>query len=304
MKSTNVYDNLDTEKRNPNTMNIDERSISDIVDIINWEDQKACKAVRAVKNQITETIKMVVDSFQHGGRLFYVGAGTSGRLGVLDASECPPTFSVSTLMVQGIIAGGVPALMRSVEGAEDNEEDGKRQIASRNVSDKDTVIGIAACGVTPFVLGALIEAKKRAAGTAFITCNPATAKNVDVDVRITPQTGEEVITGSTRMKAGTATKLILNTITTTAMIQIGKTYSNLMVDLNPVSNKLKLRAVRIIKTITGLDDGASKALFKAADNNVKVAIVMAKSNISAPAAISLLNEHNGKIKQALNSLKS
>jgi N-acetylmuramic acid 6-phosphate etherase len=241
---------LITEQRNTNTLEIDCKSTLEIVDIINTEDSNVINAVHNERQNISKAIDLIVESFKKGGCLFYLGAGTSGRLGVLDASECPPTFGTSPELVRGVIAGGLDALTRSIEGAEDRHVDGERAIIENGIRANDIVVGIATGGTTPFVHGALVQANRIGATTVFLCCNPDINPTTDVNVTIRPITGPEVITGSTRMKAGTATKLVLNTLTTTSMIKMGKVYENLMVDLQVKNVKLKDRAERIIMTIT------------------------------------------------------
>ncbi|MFQ5956152.1 MAG: N-acetylmuramic acid 6-phosphate etherase, partial [Candidatus Brocadiales bacterium] len=240
-----------TERRNPRTQDIDSKGILEIVNIINEEDAKVARAVHKERKNIARAVWLIVKSFRSGGRLFYVGAGTSGRLGILDASEMPPTFGTPPGLVQGIIAGGKNAVFRSVEGAEDSRLEGKRAIHRAGVRKTDTVVGIAAGGTTPFVQSAINTAKKIGARTVFLTCNPNTKPETAVDVVIRPVTGPEVITGSTRMKAGTATKLVLNTLTTAVMIKTGRVYGNLMVDLRSTNNKLTDRSERIVMEVTG-----------------------------------------------------
>lgn len=265
---------LTTEQRNSSTHDIDCKSSLEIVDIINSEDSNVISAVHNERHNISKTIDLIVKSFKKGGSLIYIGAGTSGRLGVLDASECPPTFGTNPELVRGIIAGGIDALTRSIEGAEDRHIDGEQAITKNGITADDIVVGIATGGTTPFVHGALAQANKIGAATVFLCCNPDTNPSSDVDVTIRPITGPEVITGSTRMKAGTATKLILNTLTTASMIKIGKVFQNLMVDLQVNNIKLKDRAERIIMTVTNLDREAADNLLKEAKGHVKTAIIM------------------------------
>ncbi len=291
--------NLITEQRNPNTSEIDCKSTSEIVDIINAEDANVINAVHKENQNISKAVDLIVTSFKQGGSLFYVGAGTSGRLGVLDASECPPTFGTDPALVRGIIAGGAEALTRSIEGAEDRHEDGEQAIKDNGITDKDTVVGIATGGTTPFVHGALVQSKKSGAATIFLCCNPDTDPAEEVDVIIRPITGPEVITGSTRMKAGTATKLILNTLTTASMIKMGKVYENLMVDLQVKNEKLKDRAERIIMTITDLDRDSAQKLLTKAKGNVKTATVMHKLQIGYEQAQKKLNEYDGFVRKVL-----
>ncbi len=323
-----------TEQRNPDTYDIDCKTTLEIVDIINTENKKAIDAVHQERHNIAKAIDLTVEAFKNGGRLFYVGAGTSGRLGVLDASECPPTFGTDPRLVCGIIAGGEPALIRSIEGAEDSAENGARAIQDKGVNRKDIVMGIATGGTTPYVLGALLEAKKIGAKTIFLTCNPthysplntpltplliegkgggtvsplsrgeggvSVHPEVEADVIIRPITGPEVITGSTRMKAGTATKLILNTLTTTAMIKMGKVYQNLMVDLCATNEKLKDRAERIVMTVACLDRSSASVLLKNAGGNAKVAIIMHALKINREDAAKKLAEHNGFVREVIGN---
>jgi N-acetylmuramic acid 6-phosphate etherase len=241
-----------------------------------------------------------VKRFKRNGRLFYVGAGTSGRLGVLDASECPPTFGTNPLLVQGIIAGGKKALVRAIEGAEDKTSDGIKAINKNKISAKDVVIGIAACGLTPFVRAALKKAMKKGAGTIFITCAPETIKDIPAKIIINPVVGPEIITGSTRMKAGTATKLVLNTITTTAMIKMGKVYGNLMVDLKATNNKLRDRFIRIVSEMTGFSRTKAANLLKEAKGKVKAAIVMHFRKVNLKQAEDILDNCGQSLRKAIS----
>ena len=292
---------LTTEKRNPRSRNIDLRDALGIVDVIGAEDARVPAAVRRERRRIAAAVEIIVERFGRGGRLLYVGAGTSGRLGVLDASECPPTFSVPRTMVQGIIAGGRRALVRSSEGREDNPRDGQAQIDRKRVGEKDVVCGIAACGLTPFARGALERARQLGAATIFVTCSPQVRLQVKADVVICPVVGPEVVTGSTRMKAGTATKLVLNTLTTAAMIRLGKVYDNLMVDLRATNDKLRDRARRIVLALTGLDRRAAARLLDQARGQVKPAIVMHKRGVSYPQARRLLAAAGGSLRQVLTT---
>ncbi len=290
---------LITEQRNSCTLDIDRKSTLEIVDIINTEDSNVINAVRSEHLNISKTVDLIVNSFKKGGRLFYIGAGTSGRLGVLDASECPPTFGTNPELVRGIIAGGLDALTRSIEGAEDRHEEGEQAIIENGITVNDIVVGIATGGTTPFVHGALAQASRIGASTVFLCCNPDTNPTANVDVIIRPVTGPEVITGSTRMKAGTATKLILNTLTTASMIKMGKVYENLMVDLQAKNVKLKDRAERIITTVTNLDRGAASKLLEEAKGNVKTAIVMNKLKTDYDGASKKLSECEGLVRKVL-----
>ena len=261
-----------TEQRLPESMTLDRMSALEIVELMNRQDRVAVEAVARASGEIAKAVDILVDRFQRGGRLIYVGAGTSGRLGVLDASECPPTFRSDPSMVVGVIAGGEQAMFRAQEGAEDRFADGAKQIADRNVTETDTVCGIAAGGTTPFVHGALAEAKKRGAATLFVTCVDRFENEPVYDVIIRALTGPEVLTGSTRLKAGTATKLILNQLTTASMVRLGKCYENLMVDLRASNEKLRDRAARILVAVCNVSRDEAFDLLTRADGHVKRAI--------------------------------
>ena len=288
-----------TEKRNRRSEKIDEMSTRQIVDLINSEDALVPAAVAKERKGIAAAVDLIVERFRRGGRLFYVGAGTSGRLGVLDASECPPTFGVPPSMVQGIIAGGRGALVRSAEGAEDHPEDGAEAIDKKKVKSIDVVVGLAACGMTPYVHGALARARRIGAGTIFITCAPEAVVHIPAEIIINPVVGPEVVTGSTRMKAGTATKLVLNTLTTAAMIKLGKIYGNLMVDLRVTNEKLRDRSVRIVMEVTGLSSARAKKLLDRAEGRVKAAIVMHFRKVDLPAAARILDESGQFLRRAI-----
>jgi len=289
-----------TERRNPRTVSIDLASPLEIVDVINTEDRMVPDAVASQREQIASAIEIAEASFRAGGRLFYVGAGTSGRLGVLDASECPPTFGSNPEMVQGIIAGGLPALTRAQEGAEDVVENGAKEIDSHSVDKNDFVIGIAASGTTPYVHAAIRRASERGAKTGIVACSVVPDEVLSVvDVAIVPIVGPEVVTGSTRMKAGTATKLVLNMITTGAMIRLGKTYGNLMVDLRATNNKLKDRSERIVVEVCGVSREEARQLLEAADKSVKTAIVMQKLHVDREGALAALAHAGGIIRRAI-----
>jgi N-acetylmuramic acid 6-phosphate etherase len=293
---------LSTERMNPLSERIDVMSSRAIAEVMNAEDARVAKAVRSQLEKVAEAIDLAVERFRRGGRLFYVGCGTSGRLGVLDASECPPTFGVSQKMVQGIIAGGMSALVRSSQEYEDDPEGGAAALDDKGVSASDMVIGIAASGLTPFVRGAVARARELGAATVFLTCNPDAAALVDADVTITPEVGPEVVAGSTRLKAGTATKMILNTITTGAMIRLGKVYQNLMVDLLAISEKMRDRAVRIFNTVTGEeDDEAAWKCIEEANGRVKTAIVMKKLGLSLQEAEKRLEDSDGFLRRVLST---
>src|SRR5437773_4740769 len=273
-----------TEQRLAESMNLDAMSVAEAVALMNGQDAKAVAAVGAVQDGVAAAVKLVVLCLRKGGRLFYFGAGTSGRLGVLDAAECPPTYRTDPEMVQGIIAGGESAMFKAKEGAEDSPEQGAAVVDEKRVGADDVVMGIAAGGTTPFVHGALRRAAARGAKTIFLSCVQPVADEPVVDVVIRPLTGPEVVTGSTRLKAGTATKLVLNTISTLAMVQLGKVYENLMVDLRATNTKLWDRGARIISTLTNLPRHEAMELLKMADGHVKVAIVMQRRNVGAEDA--------------------
>jgi N-acetylmuramic acid 6-phosphate etherase len=286
-----------TERRNPRTATIDTASALEIVDLIGAEDATVPAAVARVRQEIAQAVDLIEQSFRAGGRLVYVGAGTSGRLGVLDAAECPPTFGTPPEMVVGIIAGGYPALVKSVEGAEDDVNAAIGEMDARRVGPDDVVVGIAASGTTPFVRAALSRAQTLGARTVIVTCaEPPKLLRDTCDVSILVLVGPEVVTGSTRMKAGTATKLVLNTLTTAAMIRLGKTYGNLMVDLRAWNDKLIDRSERIVMETTGLPRAEARGVIEAADGRVKTAIVMARRRVSRDEAERLLEEHEGHLR--------
>ena len=262
-----------TERRNPRSRKLDRMSISQAVSLMLSEEAKVTRALKGKRLLLAKAVNVVAEAFQRGGRLFYVGAGTSGRLGVLDASECPPTFRTDTTMVQGIIAGGDAALRKSVEGAEDDVNAGALAIRRRRVGPKDAVVGIAASGTTPFVWGALREAKRRRAATVLVCFNPylAIPKGWQPEIVIATNLGPEVLTGSTRLKAGTATKLVLNILSTLAMVRIGKVMSNLMVDVHPTNAKLRARAVRIAREVTGMDEAAAERALRKSNWQIRAA---------------------------------
>lgn len=299
-KVFNEIKNLVTEAINPVTVDIDKKSTREILELINNEDQKVPMVVREEIPYIEQAVELVVSAFKKGGRLIYVGAGTSGRLGVLDAAECPPTFGTDPEMVQGIIAGGYIALREAQEGAEDRYEDGARDLMSRNVTARDVVCGIAASRRTPYVIGAVDKAREVGAKTVYVTCNPRSEMNVKVDVAICAVVGPEVIMGSTRMKAGTATKLILNMITTTAMIRMGKVYGNMMVDLQMNSQKLEERSKRIVMQITGVSYDEAMDYLKRADGHVKTALVMILAQVDRDEAVKRLQQADGFVHKAIN----
>ena len=290
-----------TERRNPRSAEIDLASPLEIVDLINTEDRSVPHVVATQREAIARAIDKAESTFRSGGRLFYVGAGTSGRLGVLDASECTPTFGVDPEMVQGIIAGGPKALTRSQEGAEDRVESAVEDLTERGVRAGDFVIGIAASGTTPYVRRALEYARGLGASTGLVACSPPPEDTLAVvDILILPITGPEIVTGSTRMKAGTATKLVLNMITTGAMIRLGKTYGNLMVDLRATNNKLKDRSERILMEVCEIDRAHARQLLEAAGGTVKTAIVMHFLHVSREEAGQALDEGGGVIRRVVH----
>ena len=285
-----------TEQRNPRSARIDQMESLAIVDLINAEDRLIAAAVGAQREQIARAVDLIVDGFRAGGRLIYVGAGTSGRLGVLDASEMPPTYGTEPDMIQGVIAGGYEALLRAQEGAEDHPEDGGQAMEDRQVGPNDFVLGIAASGTTPYVHGALQRARARGARTGFLLCTHPSEKLLkEHDVVIALLVGPEVITGSTRMKAGTATKMVLNMLSTAAMVQTGKVYGNLMVDLQVTCQKLQDRGERILVDTTGVSRDEAVELLDAAGGHVKTAIVMARLKVDAATAQRRLEEAGGSL---------
>jgi N-acetylmuramic acid 6-phosphate etherase len=296
-------DQLLTEHVNPASRDIDVRSTAEILEIINQEDQKIGGAVAAEIPHIAAAVDAVVEAIRNGGRLFYIGAGTSGRLGVLDAAECPPTFHVSRDLVQGIIAGGEAALARATEATEDDPAEGKRDLMARTFTSRDALVGIAASGRTPYVLGAVAAARELGALTIGISCTPDSELSRAVKIAITPLVGPEVIAGSTRMKAGTATKLVLNMITTAVMIRLGYVYGNLMVNVEPKNSKLEDRAKRIIAESAGVSYEQAGELLGKSAGNVKVAIVMSRLAIDRVAAEARLAAAGGRVSEALQTVK-
>ena len=290
---------LITEQRNPNSMHVDSLSALEIVQLMNEEDKQVPLAIEKCLPQIAQAVECVVAAFQQGGRLVYIGAGTSGRLGVLDASECPPTFGVSPEMVKGIIAGGERALRHPIEGAEDSKEQAVIDLQTIHFSSKDVLVGIAASGRTPYVIGALEYAKSLASVTVSIASNPNSAMANIVDIAIDTVVGPEVLTGSSRLKSGTAQKLVLNMLTTASMILMGKCYQNLMVDVQASNEKLKARAIRIVMQATDCDKALAEETLKQADQNAKLAIMMILSGLDRAQAEALLEKHQGKLQLAL-----
>ena len=295
------WQELTTEQNNVKSENIDEVSTLEMLHIINREDKKVADAVAAELTSIADAVDLVTYSLKNNGRLFYVGAGSSGRLGILDAVECPPTYGISSDVIQGIIAGGNPAVFHSIEGAEDDFNGAINQFEERKICSTDIVLGIAASGVTPYVKGALEYALNVGCKTIFLTCNQLNAIP-NVDIIICPVVGPEVITGSTRLKAGSATKLVLNMISTATMVSLGKTYGNYMVDLKPTNNKLRNRSLRIFRSITRVTEAEAQTYLESADNNLKTALVMKLRNCKKSEAIHLLSKSNQSVKQAIRSL--
>ena len=290
---------LITEQRNPNSMNVDSLSALEIVQLMNDEDKQVPLAIEKCLPQIAQAVECIVAAFQQGGRLVYIGAGTSGRLGVLDASECPPTFGVSPEMVKGIIAGGERALRHPIEGAEDSKAQAVVDLQTIQFSSKDVLVGIAASGRTPYVIGALEYAKSLGSVTVSIASNPNSAMANIVDIAIDTVVGPEVLTGSSRLKSGTAQKLVLNMLTTASMILMGKCYQNLMVDVQASNEKLKARAIRIVMQATDCDKALAEETLKQSDQNAKLAIMMILSGLDRAQAEALLEKHHGKLQLAL-----
>lgn len=295
----NVLEHLLTEQRNPASEGIDARSTGEILRIINREDHKAPEAVAQVIPAIARAVDAIVERLRAGGRLFYIGAGTSGRLGVLDAAECPPTFNVPPELVQGIIAGGERALARATEASEDDPATGARDLLERGFTPRDVLVGIAASGRTPYVLGAVAEARRLGAPTVGISCTPDSELSRAVDIAIEPLPGPEIIAGSTRMKAGTVTKLALNMLSTATMIRLGHVYGNLMVNVQPTNVKLRDRARRVVALAAGVDAACAAELLEASGGAVKVAIVMARLGLDRGQAEARLEACGGRISEAL-----
>ena len=290
---------LITEQRNPNSMHVDSLSALEIVQLMNEEDKQVPLAIEKCLPLIAQAVERIVAAFQQGGRLVYIGAGTSGRLGVLDASECPPTFGVSPEMVKGIIAGGERALRHPIEGAEDSKAQAVVDLQTIQFSSKDVLVGIAASGRTPYVIGALEYAKSLGSVTVSIASNPNSAMANIVDIAIDTVVGPEVLTGSSRLKSGTAQKLVLNMLTTASMILMGKCYQNLMVDVQASNEKLKARAIRIVMQATDCDKALAEETLKQAEQNAKLAIMMILSGLDRAQAEALLEKHQGKLQLAL-----
>lgn len=288
-----------TEQQNPNTMDLDKMSVSDALQVMSDEDKKVQKAVEAVIPDIEQAVHLIVKQFKKGGRLIYIGAGTSGRLGVLDASECPPTFGTPSEKVIGIIAGGRRALTDSIEASEDSKQGGADDLKEVNLTEKDVVVGIAASGRTPYVIGALEYANDVGAATVAIACNKNSEIGQVATIAIEPTPGPEILTGSTRLKSGTAQKLVLNMLSTMSMVGIGKVYKNLMVDVQQSNEKLVTRAEKIVSQATDVDRQTAKEALKKSDGSVKLAILMILLNIDKEEAVKRLDKANGHIREAL-----
>ena len=295
--------NITTEKRNDKSRNIDEVSTLEMLKIINEEDKTVAFAVEKILPEIAKAVEIIAEKLKNGGRLFYIGAGTSGRLGILDASECPPTFGVDFELVQGIIAGGSGAVFKAVEGAEDNLTQGETDLCERKFSSKDVLVGIAASGRTPYVIGALKYAKSIGATAISLACSKNPAMADFADISLNPITGAEIITGSTRMKAGTAEKLVLNMISTGTMINSGKVYGNLMVDVQAINEKLKARAINIVAEVTGVSENEAVEALRNADGNAKLAIFLLLTGLSKIEGKRTLKEHGGNLRKALGAIK-
>lgn len=299
MPTQSKWQSLPTEAINPVSLAIDKAPVPEIIDMIVNEDRKVIAAVQKEKERIAHGVDIITQALRKGGRIVFVGAGTSGRLGVVEAAEMPPTFSTSPTVVQAIMAGGQEAVFRAKEGVEDNFEEGARSIGRMRLGKKDVVIGVSASGMTPFVRGGLTRARKNGAKIIFVTCWPGSELQNFVDLQIAPAVGPEIIAGSTRLKAGTATKMVLNMLTTISMIKFGKTYGNLMVDLKSGSEKLKDRARRIITMVTGIDYDEADALLKRSKWNVKAAIVMQKASLTLPQALKRLKKADDSVREAI-----
>jgi N-acetylmuramic acid 6-phosphate etherase len=293
------WQSLPTEQINPASLAIDKAPVREILDLIINEDRKVIAAVQKEKEKIAHGIEIITQALRKGGRVIFIGAGTSGRLGVVESAEMPPTFGTAPRIVQGIMAGGQSAVFQAKEGVEDNYEEGGRSIGRLRLSNRDVVIGVSASGITPFVRGGLTRARKAGARIIFVTCWPGSELQNFVDLIIAPAVGPEIIAGSTRLKAGTATKLVLNMLTTVSMIKWGKTYGNLMVDVRTGSEKLKDRAKRILGVVTGLEPDAAEALLKRARWNVKAAIVMEKAGLTLPQAMKRLRQKDNLVRDAI-----
>ncbi|QIZ73286.1 N-acetylmuramic acid 6-phosphate etherase [Oxynema aestuarii] len=292
-----------TEQINPSSANLDRLSSLELVDLFNREDQKTLDAIAGARESLARAIDRAAHALGRGGRLFYIGAGTSGRLGVLDAAECPPTFCTPPELVQGIIAGGAGALIRSSEDLEDRAEDGEQEIARRHVTELDMLIGITAGGTTPYVQGAIQAARRRGATTALIACVPVSQVPVEVDIDIRLIVGPEILAGSTRLKAGTVTKMALNIISTGVMVKLGKVYGNRMVDVAVTNSKLHDRALRILRDLTGLNRDEAGYLLEKSGRSVKLALIMHWTGLDRDSSETLLAEHHGQLRAAIDSYR-
>lgn len=299
MSTQSKWQYLPTEAINPASLALDKAHVGDIIELVMNEDRKVIAAVQKEKEQIVHGIEIITQALRKGGRIVLVGAGTSGRLGVLEAAEMPPTFGTPPTLVQAIMAGGQDAVFRAKEGVEDNYEEGARSVARLRAGKRDVIIGVSASGVTPFVRGALTRARKAGAKIVFVTCWPGSELKTFVDLVIAPAVGPEIIAGSTRLKAGTATKMVLNMLTTISMVKVGKTYGNLMVDVQTGSEKLKDRARRIISIVTGVDYEEAGRLLKAARGHTKAAIVMQKTGVTYAQAVRRLRKADESIREAI-----
>ena len=299
MPTQSKWQSLPTEAINPVSLAVDKTPVPDIVDMIVNEDRKVIAAVHKERERIAHGVEIITQTLRRGGRIIFIGAGTSGRLGVVEASEMPPTFGTSPNLVQAIMAGGQEAVFKAKEGVEDNYEEGARSLARMRLTKKDVVIGVSASGMTPFVRGGLTRARKAGAKIIFVTCWPGSELQNFVDLQIAPAVGPEIIAGSTRLKAGTATKMVLNMLTTISMIKVGKTYGNLMVDVRSGSEKLKDRARRILVTVTDITYEEADALLRRAKWNVKAAIVMQKASLTLPQALNRLKTADDLVREAI-----
>jgi N-acetylmuramic acid 6-phosphate etherase len=299
MPTQSKWQSLPTEQINPASLAVDKAPVRDIIEMVINEDRKVIAAVQKEKEKIAHGVEIIVQALRKGGRVIFIGAGTSGRLGVVEAAEMPPTFGTPPRVVQAIMAGGQAAVFQAKEGVEDNYEEGGRSIGRLRLSNRDVVIGVSASGITPFVRGGLTRGRKAGAKIIFVTCWPGSELQNFVDLIIAPSVGPEIIAGSTRLKAGTATKMVLNMLTTVAMIKWGKTYGNLMVDVRTGSEKLKDRAKRILGIVTGLEPDAAEAVLKRAKWNVKAAIVMEKAGLTLPQATKRLRKADNSVREAI-----
>lgn len=288
-----------TEQINPHSQNLDQMSSLELVDLFNQEDEKTLAAIGAAREPLASAIDLIAHALRGGGRLFYIGAGTSGRLGVLDAAECPPTFCTPPELVQGIIAGGAGALLRSSEALEDNAEDGEDAINQHQVTSLDVVVGITAGGTTPYVHGALKAARQRGAKTVMIACVPQEQVPADVDIDIRLLVGPEILAGSTRLKSGTVTKMALNILSTSVMVKLGKVYGNRMIDVSVTNSKLQDRALRILQDLTQINREQAQSLLDQSGNSVKLALLMHWTGLDQRAGIELLTLHQGNLRQAI-----